>query len=78
MKTLDVGCGIHKQPGSIGLGFAIPIDEVMPVIQQMENGETPTHARLGIGVENVAAGDVTLDDEDMAALDDVEHVGRPF
>ena len=19
MKTLDVGCGIHKQPGSIGL-----------------------------------------------------------
>jgi aryl-alcohol dehydrogenase-like predicted oxidoreductase len=28
--------------------------------------------------ENLAAGDVTLDDEDMAMLDDVEHVGRPF
>jgi aryl-alcohol dehydrogenase-like predicted oxidoreductase len=28
--------------------------------------------------ENLAAGDVTLDDEDLAALDDVEHVGRPF
>ena len=42
--------------GSIGLGFAIPIDEVMGVIEQMENGETPTHARLGISVENVAGG----------------------
>jgi putative serine protease PepD len=42
------------EPGSIGLGFAIPIDAVMPVIQQLEKGETPTHARLGITVENVA------------------------
>ena len=42
--------------GSIGLGFAIPIDEVMGVIEQMENGETPTHARLGISVEDVAGG----------------------
>jgi putative serine protease PepD len=42
--------------GSIGLGFAIPIDDVMGVIEQMENGETPTHARLGISVEDVASG----------------------
>jgi putative serine protease PepD len=42
------------EPGSIGLGFAIPIDEVLPVVEQMEKGETPTHARLGISVENVA------------------------
>ena len=48
------------EPGSIGLGFAIPIDEVMPVIQQLEKGETPTHARLGISVENVAAGQGAL------------------
>jgi putative serine protease PepD len=40
------------EPGSIGLGFAIPIDEVLPIVQQMIKGETPTHARLGIGVEN--------------------------
>jgi len=44
------------QSGSIGLGFAIPIDEVLPVIDQMQKGETPTHARLGISVENVASG----------------------
>ena len=35
------------ESGSIGLGFAIPIDEVLPVIDQMQKGETPTHARLG-------------------------------
>ena len=36
--------------GSIGLGFAIPIDEVMPIVDQMIAGEAPTHARLGIQV----------------------------
>jgi putative serine protease PepD len=36
--------------GSIGLGFAIPIDEVMPIVEEMIAGETPTHARLGIQV----------------------------
>jgi len=38
------------EAGSIGLGFAIPIDEVVPLIQAMENGETPEHARLGVSV----------------------------
>ena len=46
--------------GSIGLGFAIPIDEVLPIIEQMAAGETPTHARLGISVSDVAAGDGAL------------------
>ena len=43
-----------EQGGSIGLGFAIPIDEVMPIVEQMIDGETPTHARLGISVSDVA------------------------
>ncbi len=38
------------QAGSIGLGFAIPIDNVLPVVDQLKKGETPTHARLGVGV----------------------------
>lgn len=38
------------QAGSIGLGFAIPIDEVMPIVDQIVAGETPTHARLGVTV----------------------------
>ncbi len=40
------------EAGSIGLGFAIPMDEVMPIVDQMRNGETPTHARLGISVSD--------------------------
>lgn len=44
------------ESGSIGLGFAIPIDEVMPIVDQMVNGETPTHARLGIRVGDDTAG----------------------
>ncbi len=45
-----------EEGGSIGLGFAIPIDEVLPIIDQIRNGETPTHARLGISVSDVRAG----------------------
>lgn len=41
--------------GSIGLGFAIPIDEVMPIVDQMIAGETPTHARLGIRVSDAGS-----------------------
>jgi len=41
--------------GSIGLGFAIPIDEVMPIVNQIIKGEDPTHARLAITVSDVAA-----------------------
>jgi putative serine protease PepD len=38
--------------GSIGLGFAIPIDEVLPIVNQINDGETPTHARLGVSVSD--------------------------
>jgi putative serine protease PepD len=54
IQTATNGTGAGE-PGSIGLGFAIPIDEVLPIVQQMIKGETPTHARLGIGVENAAS-----------------------
>ena len=53
IRTADVELG--EQAGSIGLGFAIPIDEVMPIVDQMRNGETPTHARLGVSVSDVSA-----------------------
>ena len=49
------GSSSTEQGGSIGLGFAIPIDEVMPIVDQMANGETPTHARLGISVSDVSS-----------------------
>lgn len=36
--------------GSIGLGFSIPIDSVLPIVEQMAQGEEPTHARIGVSV----------------------------
>lgn len=52
------------ESGSIGLGFAIPIDEVLPIIEQLRSGDTPTHARLGIQVSDAAgragSSDTTL------------------
>ncbi|HEX5089922.1 MAG TPA: trypsin-like peptidase domain-containing protein [Nocardioides sp.] len=47
------GQSLGGQSGNIGVGFAIPIDEVMPIVDEMAKGETPTHARLGV---SVAAG----------------------
>ncbi len=44
---------LGSEGGSIGLGFAIPMDEILPVIDQLRNGETATHARLGVTVSDV-------------------------
>jgi putative serine protease PepD len=48
--------GGSSEGGSIGLGFAIPIDKVWPVVQQLRDGVTPTHAKLGVSVTD-ASGD---------------------
>ncbi len=40
------------QAGSIGLGFAIPIDEALPIVQQLRSHQTPTHARIGVTVKD--------------------------
>jgi putative serine protease PepD len=46
--------------GSIGLGFAIPMDKVWPVVEQLRKGETATHARLGVSVRDVTSNDGLL------------------
>ncbi len=46
--------------GSIGLGFAIPIDEVLPIVNQIRDDEKPTHARLGVTASDVDAQGNTL------------------
>jgi putative serine protease PepD len=48
------------EAGSIGLGFAIPIGKVLPIVDQLRNGETPTHARLGVTVADAASNDGLL------------------
>jgi putative serine protease PepD len=51
IRTAD-STSSSSQGGSIGLGFAIPMDEVLPIVNQLRNNETPTHARLGVSVSN--------------------------
>ncbi|MGI8578860.1 MAG: S1C family serine protease [Nocardioidaceae bacterium] len=43
------------QSGSIGLGFAIPIDDAIPIVQQLRSGQTPTHARIGVTVADATS-----------------------
>ncbi len=53
IRTASSNTGQSSAGGSIGLGFAIPIDEVLPIVNQIKAGEDPTHARLGVSVSNV-------------------------
>ena len=36
------------------MNIAVFLDEVMPIVDQMAKGETPTHARLGIQISDLA------------------------
>jgi putative serine protease PepD len=65
-STTDSSSG---EAGSIGLGFAIPMDEVKPVIEQMVKGQTPTHARLGISVQDVGASQQSQQPDQSNPLD---------
>lgn len=50
----SIQTGNSGSTGSVGLGFAIPIDELLPIINQIINHQTPTHARLGVTVSDAA------------------------
>jgi putative serine protease PepD len=69
IQTATDSSTTQGEPGSIGLGFAIPIDAVLPIVQQMINGETPTHARLGIGVDNATSGSQSADGAKIASVE---------
>jgi len=43
-----------SESGSIGLGFAIPISQAKPVIQELEAKQVPTHAVLGVTVQDAS------------------------
>jgi putative serine protease PepD len=51
------------QSGSIGLGFAIPIDEAKYVAEQLADGGTVAHAWLGV---SPADGEVTVNGAERA------------
>ena len=60
IRTASSGGVDSSAGGSIGLGFAIPIDQVWPVVQQLRKGETPTHARLGVSVTDASSNNGLL------------------
>jgi putative serine protease PepD len=59
------------QAGNIGVGFAIPMDEVMPIVDEMAKGETPTHARLGVSVAATQQNQDGLQSDEGASIEKV-------
>ena len=49
-----LGSSTGSQSGSIGVGFAIPINQITRVVDQIESGETVTHAQLGVTVSDAS------------------------
>lgn len=62
------GASMGGETGSIGLGFAIPIDEIREIIDQLRAGDTPTHARLGIEVSDVGQDAAVLDGAQVRSI----------
>jgi putative serine protease PepD len=57
-QVIGINSAIYGQTGgSIGLGFAIPIDLARSIANQLVDGETPSHARIGISVTDAALSD---------------------
>jgi len=61
IASLSSGSG---QSGSIGLGFAIPIDQAKTIAQELISSGHATHAYLGVSLRN---GTVTVDGAQRAA-----------
>jgi putative serine protease PepD len=57
INTAIAGLGATSgQSGNIGVGFAIPVDEVRRVTTALIAGETPTHAVLGVQISDSPDG----------------------
>ena len=52
----SLGSSAGGQSGSIGLGFAIPVDQARRIAQELIDSGTATHARLGTTVGDVQTG----------------------
>jgi putative serine protease PepD len=56
IASLGGGSGTSSQSGNIGVGFAIPIDQAKTIAEQLINGQTPSHAQLGVSVADATNG----------------------
>jgi putative serine protease PepD len=57
IATLGGDAGAQAQSGSIGLGFAIPVDQAKRIADELIKNGTASHASLGVQVGNDAATD---------------------
>lgn len=57
IATLGGDAGPQAQSGSIGLGFAIPVDQAKRIADELIKNGTAAHASLGVQVGNDAASD---------------------
>ncbi len=55
IASLSGASSSGAQSGSIGLGFSIPVNQLKPIVAQLEKGEKATHAKLGVGVKDSTA-----------------------
>jgi len=51
-----LGGGLGGQSGSIGLGFAIPIDQARAIASELVDTGRATHAQLGVSVQDAERG----------------------
>jgi putative serine protease PepD len=65
------GQSVGGESGNIGVGFAIPMDEVMPIVDQMSKGQTPTHARLGVSVKAADSSQGGIQSDEGAPIEKV-------
>ena len=61
IATLGGDAGPAAQSGSIGLGFAIPVDQAKRIADELIQNGTASHASLGVQVGNDAAVDGAQD-----------------
>ncbi|KRF11820.1 hypothetical protein ASH02_17780 [Nocardioides sp. Soil796] len=47
-RTASSNTGSEGDLGSIGIGWAIPVNVIAPIVEELKNGDEPTHAWLGI------------------------------
>ena len=57
IATLGGDAGPQAQSGSIGLGFAIPVDQAKRIADELIQNGTATHASLGVQVGNDSGAD---------------------
>src|SRR5690606_5583256 len=60
-----------SEAGSIGLGFAIPVDLARNIATQLTNGDTVEHAQIGITVtDSVGSDEITTNGAKVKKVED--------